>query len=296
MHTAICLITLCIIIAPFFYSHKRIQDFSSTGVLGDTLRASMTLKILESLCIGTTLHVQVDVFLDKLFFASNWRSIFHRIISHFVLMVAGIIYISYHDHYYMPYLYTCCFSMKSLVPTSVILYSISEGVISTKWKISYKYFLIPVIFVALVAIMTSCGLIYPEYSVFQILLTAFYISGIASFVVLEGYWFYSLWKHWRASNHGLEYEETKEMTYMIGLVCAFLTFLVITSGVQKNSTWSYTDEKTLISFYIMQIVYTIWLTVLPMRLLRTLSDVCIAYFHIFLISNRLTHLSFIIIY
>lgn len=273
IHTAISAITLFIIITPFFYSQQRIKNFSIAGVFGDTLRTSVTLKILESLCIGTTLHVQVDLLLDKVFLTSKWNTIFQRIISHFVLMVTGIIYLSCYDQFYMPYLYTCCFSMKSIIPTSVILYSISKGVVSTKWEINHGFFLVPVLCAALSAVMISFGLIYPEYRVFQNLLSASYITGIASFVVLEVYWFYSLWRHWRASNHGLEYEETKEMTYMIGLLCAFLTFLVLNSGVQNNSSWSDMDEKSLISYYIMQAVYSIWLTVLPMRFLRTLSEV-----------------------
>ena len=124
IHSAICVITLCIIMTPFFYSQQRIKIFSNADGFGDTLRTSVKLKILESLCIGTTLHVQVDLLLDKVFLASKWNAIFQRIISHTILMVTGIIYLSCYDQYYMPYLYTCCFSMKSIIPTSVILYTI----------------------------------------------------------------------------------------------------------------------------------------------------------------------------
>eukprot|EP01035_Chromulina_nebulosa_P030161 gene30161-40057_t len=162
--------------------------------------------------------------------------------------------------------------MKTIIPTSVILYTISNGTVSAKWEISRVLFLVPIMCAALSAVMISFGLIYPEYRVFQNLFSASYISGIASFAVLEVYWFYSLWRHWRASNHGLEFEETKEMTYMLGLVCAFLTFLVLNSGVQNNSSWTNMDEKSLISYYIMQAVCTIWLTVLPMRFLKALLE------------------------
>ena len=58
-------ISTIVIIAPIFF-YDGMKDISDHGIFGETLRTSINLKIAESICIGSTLPMLVDVFLDKI--------------------------------------------------------------------------------------------------------------------------------------------------------------------------------------------------------------------------------------
>jgi hypothetical protein len=67
IYVAIVLAAVCTMLVPLITEVGRIHNISNGGILGDTLRTSTRLMILEeSISIGCTLPTIFDVFLDQL--------------------------------------------------------------------------------------------------------------------------------------------------------------------------------------------------------------------------------------
>ena len=132
---SICVVTLCIILIPLCLVdlQQRIRNISHTGSLGDILRTSVEFKVLEGVTIGSALPMLVDIVLDKSFNIPNLE-IARLSLPQFVSVATAVIYLSTYNQYYATYLFTCCFTARVLVPSAVILHSLSKGTVATKWK------------------------------------------------------------------------------------------------------------------------------------------------------------------
>lgn len=288
IYSLICLGTLCIILVPiFFIDQQRIHNISKTGSLGYTLRTSLVLKILSGVSIDSALPMLVDLILDKIFNIPNMIEIANFSLAQFVTIISAIIYLSTYDQYYVGYLFTCCFSMKLLVPAAVILHFLSNGVIATKWKMHKRIFLIPIVFLASARIFVSFNLLFPEYAFLQLMIVATFVIGALAFFYAQGYWLYSFWRHYQI-NSILDYKETEELSHLLGLLLFFVCYLIINIAFNNPTGWLNTSESILISYHSIQTVLIVWLTVLPGRLYRKMAEVqyvrideCCNYGHLF---------------
>eukprot|EP01035_Chromulina_nebulosa_P028354 gene28354-37415_t len=215
-HLTICIAATCLCLSPLFISElqPRIRSISQTGSLGDILRSSVTIKVSEGITIGSTLPVMMDIFLDKIENISV-LNLTNTFIAIFVIITSGTLYLSLNDRYFMTYLYISLYGFRMVSITSAILYSISKGVIATRWKMNPWIFLWPIISLASSNILLSLNLLFPEYGAIPILLSMTRLAATIALFVMHGYWFFNLWRNYRTHKQ-LDLDEKKEMTYMVG--------------------------------------------------------------------------------
>ena len=272
-YSVICLATLCIILIPLFVvDQDRIQYVTKSDSLGKTLRTSLVLKILAGVSIGSALPMLVDVILDKIFNIVTVMEVANFNLAQIVTIISATIYLSTYEQYYVAYLFTCCFSMKLLVPGAVILHYLSNGVIATKWKLRKPVFLIPIVFLACARIFISFSLLFPEYKFLQLLITASFVLGTFSFFFAEGYWLYYFYRNYQITSH-LDFKETEELSHILGILMFVLCYVIINIAFNNPNTWLSTSEGILISYHSLQTVLIVWLTVLPGRLYRKMAEV-----------------------
>eukprot|EP01036_Dinobryon_divergens_P027822 gene27821-36656_t len=270
-HLTICIAATCLCLSPLFISElqPRIRSISQTGSLGDILRSSVTIKVSEGITIGSTLPVMMDIFLDKIENISV-LNLTNTFIAIFVIITSGTLYLSLNDRYFMTYLYISLYGFRMVSITSAILYSISKGVIATRWKMNPWIFLWPIISLASSNILLSLNLLFPEYGAIPILLSMTRLAATIALFVMHGYWFFNLWRNYRTHKQ-LDLDEKKEMTYMVGELC-YLLFQITFISRKQITNWLDVDESTLIMVYAMTVCCSVFMTVLPGRLLRKMSE------------------------
>lgn len=270
---SICVVTLCVILIPLFLVdyQQRIRNISQTGSLGDILRTSVEFKVLEGVTIGSALPMLVDIVLDKSFNIPNLE-IARLSFPQFVSIVTAVIYLSTYEHYYATYLFTVCFSARVLVPSAVILHSLSKGTVASKWKMQLWTFVLPLVFLSFGRILLSFFVLYPEYNIVGLLVSVFLVLSAISFLFLQAYWFYCLWRQYRIKSI-LTNEETEELTYMVGYVLCFVSFIALNIALNSPNNWLNTSPNILICYHSIQIVLVVWLTVVPWRILRKIAEV-----------------------
>eukprot|EP01036_Dinobryon_divergens_P032345 gene32344-41909_t len=272
-HVTICILTISLCLAPLFIAdlRPRIHATSFIGSLGYVLRTSVTIKVMVGISIGTTLPVMVDVFLDRVSNISFF-DLTNTFIIVSVIVVFGTMYLSLNDQYYMAYLYVCFYYMVMIVATSSILYSISQGVIATKGKLSPFLFLIQIIGIAGINIFVVLTMLYPDNKILVLVLTIIRILVGITYSTMQGWWYYSLWRHYQTYKQ-FGVDEMKETTYMVGELFFFICHVALGFiGATKNN-FLYADESFLIMYYIVLIICSVFVTVLPGRLLRKMSEI-----------------------
>ena len=271
-YIVIYIVSVSICLAPLgFNDQKSLISFSTTGIFGLTLRTSVTLRVFEGIGLGCALPMLADVFLDipKI----SFMDFVSRLLSQFVCIVSAILYLTSYDLYSMAYLYIAFFGIKLLTVSSAILYSISRGAIATKWKIHPLVFITPVTFLAITNILVTFNILYPDDKTVQLFLSLSYGFVSISTLLLYLFWFITLWRQYRI-NKRLEYEETKEMFYMLGMVLFFISFEIVNlASKQTGNGWPSVGETSLIAYSIIYACCLIFLSVLPSRLLRTMTAV-----------------------
>ena len=270
-HLTICIVATCLCLTPLFISdlQPRIHHIAQSGTLGHMLRSSVNIKVSEGIAIGSTLPVMMDIFLDKVenISAVNLTNTF---IAVFVIIISGTLYLSLNDYYFITYLYIVLYGFRVLTITSAIIYSISKGVIATRWKMSPWFFLCPIIFLGSSNITLSVNILFPEYGALPLCLRLIRLAASLALLVMHGYWFFNLWRHYQTQEK-LDLDEKKETTYMAGelIYLVFQFTLMVGSGV---TNWLDVDERSLIMIYVMTVCCSVFMTVLPGRLLRKMSE------------------------
>ena len=270
-HVTICFVVTCACLAPLLISdlQPRIHEISQTGTLGTILRTSVTIKVSEGIAIGSTLPVMMDIILDKIenISALNLTNTF---VAVFAIIISGLLYLSLNDKVFMTYFYITLYGFRMLTITSAILFSISKGVIATQWKMNPWIFLNPIISMGLISIFLSLNLLFPEYSAFPVLLSISRVTSTLGLLAMHGYWFFNLWRHYRIYKQ-FDLDEQKETTYMVGEVC-YLIFQIIFMSRSKITNWLDVEESSLMTIYVMTVCCSVFMTVLPGRLLRKMSE------------------------
>ena len=270
---AICIIAICFCLAPLFVAdaQPQIHDISRSGSLGDILRNSVTIKVMTGITIGTTLPVMVDIFLDKVSKISFF-DLTNTFLVLFVIDVNGALYLSLNDQYYMTYLYITLYGIKMIVTTAAILYTISRGVIATQWKMNPLLFLFPIIGIAVINIFVTLTTLFPANYTFGVLLIISRSLTSIVYIVMQGCWFFAAWRHYRIyQRFGMH--ETKEITYMVGEVFFFISHFCYFAKSKSKENLIHTDEDLLILYYATLIFCSLFMTVIPGRLLRKISEI-----------------------
>ena len=270
---AVCIFAVCICLAPLFIQElqPQIHAISESGSLGYVLRTSVTVKVMAGICIGTTLPVMVDIILDKVSNIS-FSELTNTCVVLLVIFLSGTIYLSLNDQYYMAYLYVTFFYTSMVTTTAAVLYSISTGVIATQCKVHSMLFLTPIIGIAMTYIFVSLTMLFPQYSAFGVLVTLNRVSNGIAFITMFVVWFRALWRYYK-THQQLGVDETKEITYMVGEVVFFVlhTALFIKGNISSN--FLNAGESFLIFYYVIIIMFSVFMTVLPGRLLRKMSEI-----------------------
>ena len=167
IYVAIVLAAVCTMLVPLITEVGRIHNISNGGILGDTLRTSTRLMILESISIGCTLPTIFDVFLDQLPCCNRNKakmtlgSMWHRIIFLSAFSIAGVLYLDLSDCYFMAYLCIILTRSKVLIAGSVTFYTISCGIITNSRK-SKVFLLTPVLLSGFRIVFEAYSLVYLE--------------------------------------------------------------------------------------------------------------------------------------
>ena len=275
IHLIICFVTICFCLAPLFITslQPRIHGMSKVGSLGEILRDSVTIKVLSGVTIGTTLPVMADIVLDKISNIS-FLDLTNTFLVLLVIDVNGALHLMLNDQYYMAYLYNIVlYGIKMIITTSTILYSTSKGAIATQWKISPLVFLLPIIGISLINIFVTLTALFPGNFIFGVLLIMMRSLTSIAFIIMLVYWFYSAWRHYRVHHQRFGVDETKEITYMVGAAFFFITHFAYFAKSKSKFSLLHSDEILLIMHYASLIFSSVFLTVIPGRLLRKMSEI-----------------------
>ena len=273
----IWILSACAIFAPLLFScvvQDRVIEISQTGIFGKTLRTSVLLKIFEGVSIGSTLPSLVNIFLDKISNASSKSELGSHYFSLVVMFATGIVYLSFYEEDFTPYFYACSFCIKLQTLCSVVMYSVANGVIATEHKLHPLMFIMPSLCFAALQVFVSFSLLFPANEILSLARIPVYCVSVVFFFVCQVVWFYKLWCHYQSNNYHLEFESKKEAIHMSTLWIFAIVFMVVNSfDNPSENVWVNTHEWILVVYCALYIAASIVLTILPNRLLRTISDI-----------------------
>lgn len=272
-YLTIFIVSSVLILAPLLFATQQLQLISETGVLGESLRSSVTLKILEGINVGCGLPMIVEIILDKATGVKN-IDIANRSVFQFVSTLTGLLYLCLYDKYYMAYLYISCFSIRFLAAASIFLHAVSQGIISTKWKISPIAFIAPCFCIGVTNLLLSAILLSGENIFLFIFLMIMAYTAMISFIGVAVYWNFYFWRNYHLTN-SMGHKETKELVYMIGLIVFVIALQLINAVYKWSFDWVNSTADIFVAYLVVIISGAIILNVLPGRLLRKMSEVTI---------------------
>ena len=275
--SAVVVVSTIVTILPIFL-FEEMENISNRGIFGETLRGSINLKIAESICIGSTLPMLSDVFLDN--FSTRVKEISgrmnlmqNRTVFLIAFSVSSIIYLSLVDYDFLPFLYICLYRTKCLVVGAVILYAVSNGRIVQSWKINRILFFLPVLSCGLFNICEIYSLVFPSNTLLGAFTSFTFALALISFISVITMWFYYLWRQYRR-NRSLDNEEVTELVYMGASLFFVVACEIVDIIFGFSLSWYDTGGDILIGYAVVQVLVILIANVLPGRLLRNVAEVC----------------------
>lgn len=260
---------------PLLFFEEAINRVSNQGIFGETLRKSLNLKISESICIGCTLPMLVDIFLDG--FSSARKLLTISMMQRTILLVsfsiASAAYLSFGDFHFMPFLYICLIRSKVLLLGIITFSVVSNGVISTIWKIPQTAFVVPILACGLFTIFECYSLIFLDVDILSTLNTIFFSIAVISFCFLQSIWFYCLWRQYHKDKSILDNEVVTEVVYMSTTLFYLFACEIVRASFGFTETWFETSERPLVGYSVVQVIVTILIAALPGRLIRNVAEV-----------------------
>ena len=273
-YVVVVILTVSAMLVPLFVEVSRIQ-YISESIFGDALRTSTRLIIMESISIGCTLPTLSDVLLDR--FTSDDQktkmtlTMWHRIFFLLTFSIAGLVYLSFSDYYFMAYLYIFFNRIKVILVGAVTSYAVSSGTVMGSLR-SKICFLIPVLICAIRFVIEAYSLVYPENRLLSLLTGILYYLSFISFFGVHIPWYYLLWRRYRV-NKILTNEEKKEAVYMLAMLFYIVVSTIINVFFGWADPWAETVGDNLVGFIAVQIVCILLATVLPTRFMRKVVQV-----------------------
>ena len=283
IYVAIVLAAVCTMLVPLITEVGRINNISNDGILGDTLRTSTRLMILESISIGCTLPTIFDVFLDQLPCCNRNKakmtlgSMWHRIIFLSAFSIAGVLYLGLSDCYFMAYLYIILTRSKVLIAGAVTFYTISCGTITNSRK-SKVFLLTPVLLSGFRIVFEAYSLVYPEKVFISNASSVFVFLNLISFLGVQIPWYYLVWLRYRRNQYKLNNEERKETVFMLAMLFSVVACQSANAISGWSKSWIETGADVLVGHVLVQIICILFATVMPARFMRKVVQVCAALF------------------
>ena len=275
-YIALVIVFTVLIIAPIFICDKTVRSISDQGILGDTLRTSINLKIAESICIGSTLPMLSDIFLDRFSrgkeISGRMNMMQNRALFIIAFSMSSIIYLTLGDHEFMPFLYICLYRTKILIVGAVLFFAVSKGTVSKAWKINEILFSLPVVFCGIFNVCEIYNLIYPDSLALSVSTSVTLAAAFISFVAVEILWLYYLLQQYRREKR-LDDEEITEFVYMAASLFYIVACELVNAINGFTISWYETGDSILIGYAIVQLLFILIATVLPGRLLRNVAEV-----------------------
>ena len=272
----IWMLSACVIFVPLIFPEmqQQMRKISQTGSFGKTLRTSVVLKIFEGVSAGSALPSLVNAFLDKISHSSNKSELGSHYLSLLVMLASGVVYLSCYEEDFIAYFYASSFSIKLQTICFVVMYSLSNGVVATQQKMNLLLFLLPALIFTIFQVSTSFQLLFPASEILANVRFPLLCVSIIIFNFCVSVWFYNLWRHYRSSSYRLGFEEKKELIHMFTLWIFSVAFMVVNSLDNPTSNlWVNTQEETLLVYCLLNIVSSIFLTIVPNQLLRASNNI-----------------------
>ena len=271
--TTVTLSTLAISLS-WVYLPDRIEFFSKESVFEDALRNSITLKIFEGICVGSTFPMLLDILLDQF---SNVRhsttDITQRTIWLIALSSFSILYIACSNFFFMPFLYVFLLRSRLLLLGSLTFYYISNGRIISGWKINKVIVAMPVIGCGLYNAFDLYSLLIPENKILNDVVMVILVLTLVAFLVVESIWFYYLRQEYLKFKC-LSNEVVTEIMYMATML-VYLAASQIVRAIFGIKSWFESGEQPLICNAVIQLLMILLAAVLPGRLVRIIAAVSI---------------------
>ena len=272
----IWIVSAGLIFAPLLFPalKHRVSTISKIGSFGHALRTSVLLKIFEGVSIGSTLPSLVNSFLDKISYSSNKSQIGSHYVTLLFMFATGVVYLSYYEEDFISYFYASSFGLKLEMVWFVGIYFVSNGVVATQQKMNFLLFLLPTICFAALQVFISFQLLFPTSEVISAIRIPLYCSSVFFFYLCGFVWSYNFRRQYRINNYLLGFEEKKELIHMC-TIWVFSVAFMVANGLDNpsNNVWVDTSETILIVYCLLYVAAIIFLTIMPNRLLRTISDI-----------------------
>ena len=273
IYVAIVMLTFFALLLPLFVQYIEVENISKNGIFGNDLRTSTRLMIMESISIGCTLPMLSDNFLDRVTDRNTKMtlSMWHRILFLMIFSIAGILYLSLSEYYFMPYLYIVLSRFKVLVVGAITAYAVATGTIvqSLKGKLM---FVVAVLIVALYFVLETYSLLYPDNQLLSSVHTILFYTSLTTSFGVEVSWYYILWCRYRV-NKTLNNEEKKEVVYMLAMLFYVVACQLVNVVFGWPYSWLNTGENILVGYIVVQIVCILLATVLPTWFMRKVVQV-----------------------
>ena len=272
VYVTICTLSTLAISLSWVFMLDRIEFFSEDGVFEDALRNSITLKIFEGICVGSTFPMLLDILLDQ--FSKVHHStidITLRTIWLIALSSSSIIYIAFSDFFLVPYLYVFLLRSRLMLLGSLTFYYISNGRIVSGWKINKAIIAMPVIGCGVYNAFYIYSLLIPENKMLNDVAVVILVLTLVAFLVVESIWFYYLRQEYLKFKR-LSNEVVTEIMYMVTML-VYLAASQIVHAIFGFKSWFESGEQPLIGNAVIQLLMILFATVLPGRLVRIIAAV-----------------------
>ena len=160
---------------------------------------------------------------------------------------------------------------------SVTFYVVSQGRVAQNSMLSKGLLFVPVLFCGLSFTVQTYDLVFPGHFALIVVAWLLYYAAILSFFVVQGPWYWTLWKHFQ-QNKTLGNEEQKESVYMLAMLFYMVACTVVTAVFGWPYAWTDTGENILIGYIVVQILCILLATVLPTMFMRKVVQVSSCWF------------------
>ena len=155
---------------------------------------------------------------------------------------------------------------------AVTFYVVSQGRVAQDTVLSKGLLFVPVLACGLSFSVQTYDLLFPNNAVLGGLAGLLYYVSIASFFVVQGPWYWTLWRHYR-THKTLGNEEQKESVYMLAMLFYMVACTLVTAICGWPYSWLDTGAQILIGYIVVQILCILLATVLPTMFMRKVVQV-----------------------
>eukprot|EP01036_Dinobryon_divergens_P040298 gene40298-53267_t len=268
-------ITLTVLHSPFFIllnhqdsSYDRIYDGVSLrgSSISDVLKNSSMLILAQICIIVGVLPMILDIIMDSQVLNKLPDLWGDRCMIVVILIVPSLTFLIFRESPYMPFLYVVQFLSQNMLYPTVMIHSVHKDICAVS----------PVVVPSLCLLALAVFGVRCVFEAYVTLLdfddTFFRLAGSNIFMVLS--WaialvssIIGLYKFWKSNMFGLKSFRFQKVVPVLAFLITAIACLV-TNSIFHATTWPEVKEENLVSYAFIQLVYTVFMTVLPGRVAR----------------------------